>query len=63
LKEVAADGIVQALTIAKESADWNPFLKGALGGVVAVVNLVKQIGGNWTEMEAVLDRIDSLLPM
>ncbi|KAG6901684.1 hypothetical protein C0995_009174 [Termitomyces sp. Mi166 len=61
LKEVAAGGIIQALTIAKESADWNSFLKEALGGVVAVVNLVKQVSDNWTEMEAVLDHINTLL--
>ncbi|KAG6887927.1 hypothetical protein C0995_011538 [Termitomyces sp. Mi166 len=66
LEEVAADGLVQALRIAKESADWNPFLKGALGGVVAVVDLVKelqQVSDNWQEMEAVLNRIISLLPI
>ncbi|KAG6873124.1 hypothetical protein C0995_002497, partial [Termitomyces sp. Mi166 len=60
LKEVAADGIIQALTIAKESADWNSFLKEAVGGVVAVVNLVMQVSDNWTEMEAVLNHINTL---
>ncbi|KAG6859032.1 hypothetical protein C0995_012122, partial [Termitomyces sp. Mi166 len=65
-KEVAVDGIIQGLRIAKESADWNPFLKGALGGVVAVVDLVKesqQVSDNWTEMGAVSDHINSLLPV
>ncbi|KAG6912133.1 hypothetical protein DXG01_017124, partial [Tephrocybe rancida] len=36
---VALDGLQTALGIAKEASDWNPFLKAALGGVVAVIDL------------------------
>ncbi|KAG6904002.1 hypothetical protein DXG01_013428, partial [Tephrocybe rancida] len=38
---VALDGILTALRIAKEASDWNPFLKAALSGIVAVVDLAK----------------------
>ncbi|KAG6913232.1 hypothetical protein DXG01_008580 [Tephrocybe rancida] len=37
--DVALDGCLTALVIAKEASDWNPFLKAALGGVMAVINL------------------------
>ncbi|KAG6805452.1 hypothetical protein H0H92_015317, partial [Tricholoma furcatifolium] len=38
---VAMDGLSTAIRVAKEASDWNPFLKAALGGVVAVVELAK----------------------
>lgn len=35
------DGFTEALRVAKESSDWNPILKAALGGAVAVIDLGK----------------------
>lgn len=35
------DGLTETLKIAKEFSDWNPFLKSALGGVTAVIDLGK----------------------
>ena len=31
------------LKVAKESSDWNPFLKAVLGGAVAIINLGKVV--------------------
>ncbi|KAG5351644.1 hypothetical protein C0989_005458, partial [Termitomyces sp. Mn162] len=41
IKEIASNGLMEGLMIAKESSDWNPILKVVLGGVVAVVSLQK----------------------
>ncbi|KAG5734785.1 hypothetical protein E4T56_gene689 [Termitomyces sp. T112] len=41
IKEIASNGLMEGLMIAKESSDWNPILKAVLGGVVAVVSLKK----------------------
>ncbi|KNZ82041.1 Vegetative incompatibility protein HET-E-1 [Termitomyces sp. J132] len=60
IKEVASYGFTQALLIAKESSDWNPFLKAVLGGVVAVVNLKKQVSKNWSGMDTALKHIGDL---
>ncbi|KAG6852983.1 hypothetical protein H0H87_009009, partial [Tephrocybe sp. NHM501043] len=38
---VALDGLLTVLRVARQASDWNPFLKAALGGVVAVIDLAK----------------------
>lgn len=41
IAQITWDGFTQVLEVAKESSDWNPFLKAALAGAVAVINLGK----------------------
>lgn len=41
IAEISWDGFTEVLKVAKESSDWNPFLKSALGGVTAVIDLGK----------------------
>ncbi|KAG6807226.1 hypothetical protein H0H92_008313 [Tricholoma furcatifolium] len=60
---VALDGLLTGITVAKEASDWNPFLKAALGGVVAVVELAKTVHGNWQDMQDTVNRIEGLLPI
>ncbi|KAG6823406.1 hypothetical protein H0H92_010321 [Tricholoma furcatifolium] len=60
---VALDGFLTAMTVAKEASDWNPFLKAALGGVVAVVNLAKTVHSNWKDMQVIVEHIEGLLPI
>ncbi|KAG6852844.1 hypothetical protein H0H87_009278, partial [Tephrocybe sp. NHM501043] len=60
---VALDGLLTALRVAKEASDWNPFLKAALGGIVAVVNLAQTVSSNSQDMKDILDRIQGLLPI
>ncbi|KAG6823635.1 hypothetical protein H0H87_000614, partial [Tephrocybe sp. NHM501043] len=38
---VALDGLLTAVRVARQASDWNPFLKAALGGIVAVVDLAQ----------------------
>ncbi|KAG6887882.1 hypothetical protein C0992_010376 [Termitomyces sp. T32_za158] len=61
--EVASDGFMETLIVAKESSDWNPLLKAVLGGLVALVDLGKQVGSNWKEMDMVLRRMNDLYPV
>ncbi|KAG6915080.1 hypothetical protein DXG01_013550 [Tephrocybe rancida] len=61
--DVALDGILTVLRVTKEASDWNPFLKAALGGVVAVVDLAKTMHSNSRDMKDILDRIQGLLPI
>ncbi|KAG6915420.1 hypothetical protein DXG01_011594, partial [Tephrocybe rancida] len=60
---VALDGCLTALGIAKEASDWNPFLKAALGGAVAVINLANTVSSNSQDMKDTLARIQGLLPI
>ncbi|KAG6825928.1 hypothetical protein H0H92_001823 [Tricholoma furcatifolium] len=60
---VAIDGLSTALRVAKEAADWNPFLKAALGGVVAVVDLAETVRSNSQDMEDTVGHIQGLLPI
>ncbi|KAG6825352.1 hypothetical protein H0H87_009729 [Tephrocybe sp. NHM501043] len=60
---VALDGLLTALRFAKEASDWNPFLKAALGGIVAVVDLAQTVSSNSQDMKDILDRIQGLLPI
>ncbi|KAG6913928.1 hypothetical protein DXG01_003459, partial [Tephrocybe rancida] len=60
---VALDGVLTALRVAKEASEWNPFLRAALGGVVAVIDLAKTVRGNSQDMKDILDRIQGLLPI
>ncbi|KAG6917113.1 hypothetical protein DXG01_003933, partial [Tephrocybe rancida] len=60
---IALDGFLTALRAAKDSADWNPFLKAALGGVVAVIDLAKVVSDNSQNMNDTLVRIQGLLPI
>ncbi|KAG6915272.1 hypothetical protein DXG01_012380, partial [Tephrocybe rancida] len=52
---VALDGCLTALRIAKEASDWNPVLKAALGGIT--------VSDNSQEMKDTLARIQGLLPI
>ncbi|KAG6915981.1 hypothetical protein DXG01_009002 [Tephrocybe rancida] len=61
--DVALDGCLTALVIAKETSDWNPFLKAALGGIVAVINLANTVSSNSQDMKDTLARIQGLLPV
>ena len=47
-KQRVADGIKILLDIAKESADWFPPLKSALGGVSALVKHYEVLGERTT---------------
>ncbi|KAG6856016.1 hypothetical protein H0H87_008333, partial [Tephrocybe sp. NHM501043] len=60
---VALDGFLTTLRITKEVSDWNPILKAALNGVVAVVDLAKTVSSNSQDMKDTVDRIQGLLPI
>ncbi|KAG6907489.1 hypothetical protein DXG01_008681 [Tephrocybe rancida] len=61
--DVALDGFLTALRIARDSSDWNPFLKAALSSVVAVIDLAKAVSDNSQDMKDTLVRIQGLLPI
>ncbi|KAG6905303.1 hypothetical protein DXG01_003579, partial [Tephrocybe rancida] len=58
---VALDGFLTALRVAKEASEWNPFLKAALGGIVAVIDLGKTVSSNSEDMKDTLAQIEGLL--
>ncbi|KAG6905696.1 hypothetical protein DXG01_001214, partial [Tephrocybe rancida] len=60
---VALDGCLTALRVAKEASDWNPFLKATLGGVMAAIDLAKTVSSNSEDMECTVVRIQGLLPI
>ncbi|KAG6905833.1 hypothetical protein DXG01_000481 [Tephrocybe rancida] len=60
---VALDGFLTALKVVKDSSDWNPIFKAALGGIMAVVDLAKTVSGNWQDMKDTLEHIQGLLPI
>ncbi|KAG6906212.1 hypothetical protein DXG01_015169 [Tephrocybe rancida] len=60
---VALDGCLTALRVAKEASEWNPVLKVALGGVMAAIDLAKTVRGNSQDMKDILDYIQRLLPI
>ncbi|KAG6915168.1 hypothetical protein DXG01_012920 [Tephrocybe rancida] len=60
---VALDGFLTALGIAKEASDWNPIVKAALGGVVAVIDLANTVSSNSQDMKDTLAHIQGLLPI
>ncbi|KAG6914754.1 hypothetical protein DXG01_015522 [Tephrocybe rancida] len=60
---LALDGLSTALRVINESSSWNPVLKLALGGVVAVIDLVKTVSDNSQDMKDTLVRIQGLLPI
>lgn len=39
--QAAAEGGVLALSVAKNATDWNPLLKGILGGVAEVIDICR----------------------
>lgn len=39
--KAAAEGGVLALSVAKNATDWNPLLKGVLGGVAEVIDICR----------------------
>ncbi|KAG6907466.1 hypothetical protein DXG01_008802 [Tephrocybe rancida] len=60
---LALDGCLTVLRVAKEASDWNPLLKAALGGVVAVIDLAKTMSNNSQDMKDTLNHIQGLLPI
>ncbi|KAG6914457.1 hypothetical protein DXG01_017166, partial [Tephrocybe rancida] len=60
---VALDGFLTVLGVAKEASDWNPFFKAALGGIVAVIDLAKTVSSNSQDMKDTLVRIQGFLPI
>ncbi|KAG6912650.1 hypothetical protein DXG01_013104, partial [Tephrocybe rancida] len=60
---VALDGFLTVLRIAKEASDWNPFLKAALGGVIAVIDLANTVSSNSQDMKDTVAHIQGLLPI
>ncbi|KAG6905412.1 hypothetical protein DXG01_002887, partial [Tephrocybe rancida] len=60
---VALDGFLTVLGIAKEASDWNPFLKAALGGTMAVIDLANTVSNNSQDMKDTLAHIQGLLPI
>ncbi|KAG6851486.1 hypothetical protein H0H87_000918, partial [Tephrocybe sp. NHM501043] len=60
---VTLDGLSTALRLVKEASDWNPVLKAALGGIVAVVDLAETVSSNSQDMKDAVDRIQGLLPI
>ncbi|KAG6905432.1 hypothetical protein DXG01_002778 [Tephrocybe rancida] len=60
---VALDGCLTALRVAKEASEWNPFLKAVLGAVMSVIDLAKTVSGNSQDINDILDHIQALLPI
>ncbi|KAG6916295.1 hypothetical protein DXG01_007492 [Tephrocybe rancida] len=60
---VALDGCLTALRLAKEASDWNPFLKATLGGVMAAIDLAKTVSDNSEDMKGTVAHIQGLLPI
>ncbi|KAG6914895.1 hypothetical protein DXG01_014675 [Tephrocybe rancida] len=60
---VALDGCLTVLKVAKEASDWNPFLKAALGGVMAAIDLANTVSGNSEDMKSTMAYIRGLLPI
>jgi len=71
-RERVADGTKILLDIAKESSDWFPPLKSALGGVCALVKhyeviaewvaIVHDLRGRSQQFEDVKEKIEELIP-
>ncbi|KAG6905510.1 hypothetical protein DXG01_002286 [Tephrocybe rancida] len=61
--DVALDGFLTALRVAKDSSDWNPFLKAALSSIMAIIDLAKTVSDNLQDMKDTLVRIQGLLPI
>ncbi|KAG6906574.1 hypothetical protein DXG01_013084, partial [Tephrocybe rancida] len=60
---VVLDGCLTVLRVAKEASEWNPVLKAALGGIVAVIDLAKTVSDNSQDMKDTLVHIQGLLPI
>ncbi|KAG6913554.1 hypothetical protein DXG01_005950, partial [Tephrocybe rancida] len=60
---VALDSCLTVLRVADGASGWNPVLKAALGGVVAIIDLAKTVSNNSQDMKDTLVRIQGLLPI
>ncbi|KAG6915492.1 hypothetical protein DXG01_011267 [Tephrocybe rancida] len=60
---VALDGCLTVLRVAKQASDWNPFLNAALGSIMAVIDLAETVSSNSQDMKDTLVRIQGLLPV